>query len=624
MSSIRVGAGYSCYEELLADIKKYEAVHNVKLVKANSKSVEVANRSVPPGKPLYPAKFKYSNIIFVCKHYGRVRTTGTGIRPNTKSYKLNCRMKITVSCNSSRSAMVIREMDETHNHDVSEEVHLLYPELKMDFLEDQGLRVASLLHQEAFIGGKWVTSASGKTFPVTNPANGKVIRHVPDMNEADVQTAIDAAHEAFQTWQRITAKERSILLRKWYTLMDEHKEDLALIITAEAGKPIAESRGEIAYGSSFLEWFAEEAVRIYGEVVQNPPPSKEMIFIRQPIGVVSLITPWNFPNAMITRKAGAALASGCTCIIKPSEDTPLSALAAVDLAEKAGIPPGVVNVVTASRANTAAVGNLLCTSPKIASVAFTGSSAVGKLLYKLCSPGIKKISLEVGGNAPFIIFNAADVKTAVEGLMIAKFRNAGQTCISANRIYVQSGIYDKFLTAFKETVKKRLVIGDGFIEDVNIGPIINERQIKKIDGIVNTSQKLGAEVLLGGKIYRSGELFYEPTILINVDESMPCFREEIFGPVAAIKKFETEEEILSLANISDQSLAGYIFTQDISQVWRVARRLETGMIGINESLISAAEAAFGGIKESRIGREGSRHGIDEYTNIKYLCIGGIT
>ncbi|KAK7076504.1 Succinate-semialdehyde dehydrogenase, mitochondrial, partial [Halocaridina rubra] len=437
--------------------------------------------------------------------------------------------------------------------------------LKMDFLKGQGLRFASLLHQEAFIGGKWVTSTSGRTFPVTNPANGKVIGHVPDMNETDVQTAIDAAHEAFQTWQRTTAKERSLLLRKWYNLMEEHKEDLALIMTAEAGKPLVESRGEIAYGSSFLEWFAEEAKRIYGEVVQSPAASKEMIFIRQPIGVVSLITPWNFPNAMITRKAGAALASGCTCVIKPAEDTPLSALAAVDLAEKAGIPPGVVNVVTASRANTAAVGNLLCTSPRIAGVSFTGSSPVGKLLYKLCSSGIKKISLELGGNAPFIVFDAADVKTAVEGLMVAKFRNAGQTCISANRIYVQSGIYDKFLAAFKDAISKRLVIGDGFNKDVSIGPLINESQVKKVDGIVIESQKLGAEVLLGGKICRSGELFYEPTVLVSVDENMPCFREEIFGPVAAIKKFDTEEEVLSLANACDQGLAGYFFSQDVSQ-----------------------------------------------------------
>lgn len=494
---------------------------------------------------------------------------------------------------------------------------------QMNFLKGQGLRYASLLRQEAYVGGKWVGAASGKSFVVTNPANGKVIGHVPDMEEGDVQVAIDSAHEAFQTWQRTTAKERSALLRKWYNLMEEHKEDLALIMTAEAGKPLVESRGEITYGSSFLEWFAEEAKRIYGEVVPSPSANKEMIFLRQPIGVVSLITPWNFPNAMITRKAGAALAAGCTCVIKPAEDTPLSALAVADLAEKAGIPPGVVNVVTSSRPNTPAVGNLLCTSPKVAGVSFTGSSAVGQLLYKMCSSGIKRIGLELGGNAPFIVFNSADINAAVEGLMSAKFRNAGQACISANRIYVQSGIYDKFVAALKETMINRLVTGDGFDKDVNIGPLINKSQLTKVDNIVKNSIDSGAEVLMGGKCHSLGGLFYEPTLLVNVTDDMECFREEVFGPVAAIKKFETEAEVLQLANAADHGLAGYFFSQDVSQVWRVSRRLETGMIGINEGIISAAEGAFGGIKQSGIGREGSRHGIDDYVYIKYLCIGGV-
>ncbi|XP_066975947.1 succinate-semialdehyde dehydrogenase [NADP(+)] GabD [Macrobrachium rosenbergii] len=506
----------------------------------------------------------------------------------------------------------------------SRRVLQLHPHLlKFDFLKGHGLRYASFLHQEAYIGGKWVSASSGKTFTVANPANGKVIGHVPDMAEEDTQAAIDSAYEAFQSWKRTTAKERSILLRKWYDLMEAHKDDLALILTAEAGKPLAEARGEIGYGSSFLEWFAEEAKRIYGEVVPSPASSKEMIFIREPIGVVSLITPWNFPNAMITRKAGAALASGCTCVIKPAEDTPLSALAIADLAEKAGIPPGVVNVVTASRPNTPAVGNLLCTSPKVAGVSFTGSSAVGKLLYRLCSTGIKKIGLELGGNAPFIVFNSADLNKAIEGFLVAKFRNAGQTCISANRIYVQSGIYDQFLAACKEAISKRLVIGDGFSKEVNVGPLINQSQINKVEGLVNDSVKMGAELVLGGKRHDLGGLFFEPTILTQVSAEMPCIREEIFGPVAAIQKFETEEEVLAMANACPHGLAGYFFSQDISQVWRVARRLETGMIGINEGLISAAEAAFGGIKESGIGREGSRHGVDDYTHIKYLCMGGI-
>lgn len=492
-----------------------------------------------------------------------------------------------------------------------------------EMLKGHGLRCASFLHQKGYIGGQWVSAASGKTFEVTNPSNGKVIASVPDMDEHDAQMAIDAAYDAFQTWRRTTAKERAILLRKWYSLMEEHKEDLAILMTAEAGKPLVESRGEITYGSSFLEWFAEEARRIHGEVVQSPAPSKEMIFLREPIGVVSMITPWNFPNAMITRKAGAALAAGCTCVIKPAEDTPFSALAAVDLAEKAGIPPGVVNVVTASRPNTPAVGEILCTSPKVAGMSFTGSTVVGQLLYKLCSTGIKRIGLELGGNAPFIVFNGANLKSAVEGLMVAKFRNAGQACISANRILVQSGVYDQFLEQLKEAVSKQLVVGDGFDKGVNQGPIINQSQLNKVSAIVKDSVAAGAHLVTGGNPHKLGGLFYEPTILTEVTEDMPCFKEEIFGPVVAVRKFETEEEALQIANNSDRGLAAYFYSQDVSQVWRVARRLETGMIGINEGLISATEGAFGGVKQSGIGREGSRHGIDDYTNIKYICIGGI-
>nr|XP_045610590.1 succinate-semialdehyde dehydrogenase, mitochondrial-like isoform X1 [Procambarus clarkii] len=490
-------------------------------------------------------------------------------------------------------------------------------------LKGHGLRYASLLHQEAYIGGKWVGAASGKLFPVTNPANDKVIASVPDMEEADTRAAIDSAYEAFKTWQKTTARERSLLLRKWYNLMEEHKEDLALIITAEAGKPVTESRGEIGYGNSFLEWYSEEAKRIYGEVAQSPSASKEMIFLRQPIGVAAMITPWNFPNAMITRKAGAALAAGCTCVIKPAEDTPLSALAAVDLAEKAGFPPGVINVVTTSRANTSVVGELMCTSKKVAGVSFTGSTAVGRLLYKLCSDGVKRIGLELGGNAPFIVFNSANIKSAVEGLMIAKFRNSGQACISANRILVQEEVYDKFLEALMETVSKTLVIGDGFEKEVNIGPLINNSQLKKVERIVNDSVAAGAKVELGGKCHSIGSKFFQPTILSNVTEDMACFQEEIFGPVIALKKFKTEEEAVAIANASESGLASYFYSQDVSQVWRVARKLETGMVGINEGLISAAEGAFGGVKESGIGREGSRHGIDDYTYLKYICLGGI-
>ncbi|CAL4104763.1 unnamed protein product [Meganyctiphanes norvegica] len=495
--------------------------------------------------------------------------------------------------------------------------------LVRDLLKYQGVRNMSKMREEAYIDGQWVSAKSGKTFPVLNPANGKVIANVPDMNETDAELAVDAAHKAFQTWRNTTAKERSVLLRKWFNLMEENQESLSRLLTAEAGKPLAESRGELMYGSSFLEWFAEEAKRINGEVVCSPARSREMIFIRQPAGVASLITPWNFPNAMITRKAGAALAAGCTCIIKPAEDTPLSAIAMVDLAEQAGIPPGVVNVVTSSRGNTPAIGRVLSTHNKISVLSFTGSTPVGRLLYENCARGIKRVGLELGGNAPFIVFNAADLKTTLEAFMVAKFRNAGQTCISGSRFLIQSGVYDEFVGMIKDAMETRLVVGDGMDNGVNFGPLINQSQLNKVDGLVKASIAAGAECLLGGKPHELGGLFYEPTILTNCAETTPCFEEEIFGPVVGIRKFETEEEALQIANSCDVGLAGYIFTQDVSQAWRVARQLETGMIGINEGLISAAEAAFGGVKQSGIGREGSRHGIEEYSEIKYLCFGGI-
>uniref|UniRef100_A0A0P4VZV5 Succinate-semialdehyde dehydrogenase n=2 Tax=Scylla olivacea TaxID=85551 RepID=A0A0P4VZV5_SCYOL len=489
-------------------------------------------------------------------------------------------------------------------------------------LRSHGLRFASFVRQEGYIGGQWVPAASGKLFPVTNPANGEVVGNVADMGEQDAQAAIDAAYNAFQTWHKTTAKERSDLLRKWYNLVQEHKEDLAHLMVLESGKPLAEARGEIAYGCAFLEWFSEEARRIYGEVVPSPATSKEIIFVRHPIGVASMITPWNFPNAMITRKAGAALAAGCTCVVKPAEDTPFSALALAELAEKAGIPPGVVNVVTASHDNTPAVGNLMCSSPKVAGVFFTGSTRVGKLLYRQCAQGVKRIGLELGGNAPFIVFDSANVKDAVAGLMLAKFRNTGQTCISANRVLVQEGVHDQFLAALKEAVEQR-VVGDGLKDGVTMGPLINATQLKRVEKIVQETVDCGAHVEMGGSVHSAGECFFQPTILTGVTEDMCCFKEEIFGPVVAIKKFKTEEEAIKIANATEHGLASYFYSQDVSQVWRVARSLEAGMVGINEGLISAAEGAFGGIKESGIGREGSRHGIDDYIYIKYLCFGGI-
>ncbi|XP_076045926.1 succinic semialdehyde dehydrogenase isoform X2 [Oratosquilla oratoria] len=482
---------------------------------------------------------------------------------------------------------------------------------------------SSFMHNKAYINGQFVTAASGKTFEVRNPANRDLLGCTPDMDVSDAQVAIDAAYDAFQTWQNTTAKERALVLRKWFELCEKYKEDLAMIITKESGKPLAESIGEMTYGSSFIELYAEEGKRVNGEVVQSPSPSKEMIFIRKPIGVAAMITPWNFPNAMITRKAAAAMAAGCTCVVKPAEDTPYSAIALADLSQQAGIPSGVFNVVTSSKANAADIGTLLCTSPKVAGLSFTGSTAVGKLLYKQCSEGIKRIGLELGGNAPFIVFDSADLSKAVNGLMAAKFRNTGQTCISANRILVQSKIYDKFVELVKETMQKQIVVGDGAEKGVTFGPLINESQLHKVENLVKSSLDSGAKLLLGGKRHEKGGLYYEPTIIEDCAEHTPCFAEEIFGPVVCLRKFESEEEALAIANSTNSGLAGYFFSENLSQVWRVAHKLETGMVGINDGMISAAEGCFGGIKESGIGREGSHHGMDEYTYFKYLCFGGL-
>lgn len=483
--------------------------------------------------------------------------------------------------------------------------------------------MASLIKDKAFINGAWVSATSGKTFEVTNPVNGKVIASVPDMDAIDANKAIDAAHEAFQTWRDTTAKERSALLRKWFEICNKNHEELAKILTAEQGKPLAEAKGEVTYGSSFLEWFSEEARRINGDVVQAPAANKRMLFVREPIGVAAMITPWNFPNAMITRKVGAALASGCTVVVKPAEDTPLSALAVAALAEEAGIPKGVFNVVTSRLENSSEVGKALCSSSKVRALSFTGSTRVGKILYRQCADTVKKISLELGGNAPFIVFDSADVDLAVAGCMASKFRNAGQTCVSSNRILVQSGIYDKFVAKLKETVEKSVVLGDGMDNGVNQGPIINKNQFARVTRLVDDAVRKGAKVILGGSKHEIGDLFYKPTIISDMQEDMECFKEEIFGPVISIKKFETEDEALTIANNTQVGLAGYFYSNDVSQCWRVARKMETGMVGINEGMMSCAEGAFGGVKESGIGREGSKYGIDEYTEMKYLCFGNL-
>lgn len=479
------------------------------------------------------------------------------------------------------------------------------------------------MREEAYVDGRWVAARSGRTFRVFNPADGRELGSVPDMDEEDAREAVASARRAFRTWQTTTAKERSGRLRRWFELMIQNQEELAKVLTAEQGKPLKDAKGEIAYGASFLEWFSEEARRIGGEVVQSPSPTKEMLFVRQPIGVVGLITPWNFPNAMLARKAAAALASGCTCVVKPAEDTPYSALAMAQLAHEASIPPGVFNVVTSSRKNTPKVGRLLCEHPDVAGISFTGSTAVGKILYQQCASTVKRLSLELGGNAPFIVFDSADLDAAVEGTVASKFRCSGQTCVSANRILVQAGVFDAFVDRLARRMAETLVVGDGFDPRTTQGPLANAQQAEKVDRLVQDAVSRGATVVAGGGRHPMGDLFYQPTLLTDIDPSMLVFNEEIFGPVASIIKFRTEDEAVGIANSSNKGLAGYFFSRDIAQIWRVAKRLEMGMVGVNEGLISTAEAAFGGIKESGIGREGSRHGIDEYTYIKYICFGGL-
>jgi len=476
----------------------------------------------------------------------------------------------------------------------------------------------------SYIDGQWVGAASGETFQVTNPATGAVIGSVPNMNAGDTNVAIHAAKNAFESWQQTTVRERSILLRKWFNLCVEHHEDLAKLLTSEQGKPLAEAKGEIGYSNGFLEWFAEEARRINGEVVPAPTKGKELVFIRQPVGVAAMITPWNFPAAMFTRKAGAALAAGCTIVLKPAEDTPLTALALAALAEKAGFPKGVINVVTCEHKNASEVGDALCKSPDVAAMSFTGSTRVGKILYRQCADTVKKMALELGGNAPFIVFNSADLDKAVDGLMVAKYRNMGQTCVSANRIFVQDQIYEAFVEKVKTRMEEYLVLGNGMEANVNQGPLINENQFKKVCSLVEDAKSKGAQVVVGGSpAPNHGSLYYNPTILTNIKDNMEIFRDEVFGPVVPFIKFTEENEVIKMANDCNTGLAGYFYSNDVGQCWRVGKKLEVGMVGINEGLISTPEAAFGGVKESGLGREGSHHGIDEYTDWKYLCFGGM-
>ena len=479
------------------------------------------------------------------------------------------------------------------------------------------LKKKKLLKNKAYINGAWVDAKSGKSFEVVNPSNGQVIVSVPDLDVNDARIAIDAAHKAFPHWSKKTAKERSIILNQFYKLMLENADDLAAILTAEMGKPLAEAKGEIIYGASFIEWFAEEGKRVYGETIPGHQEDKRIIVLKQPVGVVAAITPWNFPNAMITRKLGPALAAGCCFVAKAPEDTPLSALALCDLAEEAGIPKGVFSVLTTS--DPVEIGKELCSNDKIRKLTFTGSTEVGKKLLKQGADQVLKMSMELGGNAPFIVFDDADIDKAVEGAIISKFRNNGQTCVCANRIYVQDGVYEVFAKKLEEAVSK-MVVGDGFSSSSTLGPLITKDALKKVEEHIKDALNKGATAQCGGKRHSIGKTFFEPTILTNVDKSMLIAEEETFGPVAPLFRFKDEDDVIEQANNTIFGLASYFYASDLKRVWKVAEALEYGMVGINTGLISTEVAPFGGVKQSGLGREGSHHGIDEYLELKYLCL----
>ena len=477
----------------------------------------------------------------------------------------------------------------------------------------------SLFRTESYINGEWIAADSGKFFDVDNPADGSIVAQVPECGAAETRRAIAAANAALPAWRAMTAKQRSVILRKWYDLMLQNADDLALILTTEQGKPLAEAKGEILYGASFIEWFAEEGKRIYGDVIPPHLADKRLIVIKQPIGVTAAITPWNFPNAMITRKAAPALAAGCTMVLKPAEQTPLSALAMAELAHRAGIPKGVLNVVTGSSASSIDIGHELCASPVVRKLTFTGSTEVGRILMRQCADTIKKLSLELGGNAPFIVFDDADLDAAADGLMQSKYRNAGQTCVSANRIYVQAAVYD----AFAEKVKAKMAtlkVGRGTDAGVSIGPLIDEQGLAKVESHLADAIAKGAKVESGGKRHALGGRFFEPTLLTNVPMSAKVSKEETFGPVAPLIKFNTEAEAVALANDSEFGLASYFFSRDVGRVFRVGEALESGMVGINTGIFSNEVAPFGGVKQSGLGREGSKYGIEDYLEIKYLCL----
>jgi succinate-semialdehyde dehydrogenase / glutarate-semialdehyde dehydrogenase len=484
-------------------------------------------------------------------------------------------------------------------------------------LASVSLNDPKLFREQCYIDGEWV--GAQKTFAVDNPATGAVLGSVPDLGVAETRRAIEAAERALPAWRAKTAKERAAILRKWFDLMMGSQDDLAQILTAEQGKPLAEARGEIAYGASFIEWFAEEAKRAYGDVIPTHQADKRILVIKQPIGVSAMITPWNFPNAMITRKAGPALAAGCTVVLKPAEQTPFSALAMAELAERAGIPKGVFNVITG---DAPTIGKELCANPKVRKLSFTGSTEVGRILMRQSAETIKKLSLELGGNAPFIVFDDADLDAAVEGALASKYRNAGQTCVCANRIYVQDAVYEDFAARLAGKVKG-FKVGPGSEAGVIIGPLIDAQGLKKVEAHVADAVGKGARVVLGGKRHERGGLFFEPTVLTNVTPQMLVSHEETFGPVAPLIRFKTEEEVVGLANASEFGLSGYFYSRDVGRIFRVAEAMEVGIVGANVGIISTEVAPFGGVKQSGLGREGSKYGLEEYLEVKYILLGGI-
>ena len=476
-----------------------------------------------------------------------------------------------------------------------------------------------LFREACYIDGRWIANAGGASIPVDDPATGEIIGHVPKLGRTETRAAIDAAASAYPAWRARTGKERAVLLRKWFDLIMANQEDLAHLMTLEQGKPLAESRGEVAYGAGFIEWFSEEAKRTYGDTIPSHARDKRIVVVKEPIGVVGCITPWNFPIAMITRKVGPALAAGCTVVAKPASQTPFSALALAVLAERAGIPKGVFNVLTGSATE---IGGELTSNPTVRKISFTGSTAIGKVLMAQCAGTVKKVSLELGGNAPFIVFDDADLDAAVEGAIVSKYRNTGQTCVCANRLLVQGSVYNDFAARLARAVDK-LKVGPGFEEGVSQGPLIDEAAVEKVESHIQDARSKGASVIKGGTRLQPGGRFFAPTILTGVTPDMDIAREETFGPVAPLFRFDTEADAIELANRTEFGLAAYFYGRDIGRVWRVAEALEYGIVGVNTGLISTEVAPFGGMKESGIGREGSKYGIEEYLEVKYICLGGI-